>query len=192
MTKGGGSPIPLSESESEAAQLWSVSMEVREVSTFSPEEAAQLEDGEEDPWGPPLDITFQPQHRHVVLVDSDQVVGHAGFLPIEVETDGTRLAGIGLGGVMIHRRHRGQAMGGHLVEETTKRMRATGRPLAMLFCGEPRLAFYRRLGWQQLTGTVTVDQEAGAVVMPLLTCWLSFNDDGVPPTGDLRLLGLPF
>jgi predicted N-acetyltransferase YhbS len=173
--------------------LWSVAMEVREVAAFSPDDEAELTGGEADPYGTEhLEIAWQPKDRHVILADHGRLIAHAGFVPIEIETAGSRLDGLGLGGVMVARTHRGQGIDGHLVQETTDRMRATGRSFAMLFCRQARLAFYRRLGWEPVPGTVTVDQDEGPIVMPLLTCWLSLDGQQPPPAGDVRLLGAPF
>jgi predicted N-acetyltransferase YhbS len=168
-------------------------MDFIEVEAFSPAEAMALADGEADPYGTAnLDITWAPKDRHVVLVENGRVVAHAGFLPIEVEVASKRSAGVGLGSVMVHRALRGRHVGERLVEETTAHMRQMNRPFAMLFCRDVRLAFYERLGWRRISGEVTVDQDGGPVVMPLSSCWLSFEEGAPPPSGDLRVLGLPF
>jgi predicted N-acetyltransferase YhbS len=167
--------------------------EVMEIPTFSLEEAAALAGGETDPYGTDqLAITWQPKDRHVVVIEKGRTIGHAGFLPIEVEVGGTRVPGVGLGGVMVHPSVRGRGVGGSLVRETTARMGSTGRPFAMLFCRDVRLAFYERMGWERVDGDVIIDQESGPMVMPLLTCWYRFTPGQDLPAAGLRLLGLPF
>ncbi len=164
-----------------------------EVSEFSLEDAATLAGGEADPYGTDhLAITWAPKDHHVVVVEDGRPIAHAGFLPIEVETDGTRLLGVGLGGVMVHPTLRGRGIGELLVRDTTARMGAMGRPFGLLFCRDVRLAFYERMGWRQVHGEVTVDQESGPIAMPLLTCWYSFAPDHDVPAGGLRVVGLPF
>jgi GNAT superfamily N-acetyltransferase len=167
-------------------------MEFTEVPEFSLEDAAALAGGEPDPYGTDhLAIAWRPKDRHVVVTEEGRVIGHAGFLPIEVEADGGRLPGTGLGGVMIHPTSRGRGIGELLVRETTALMGASGRPFAMLFCRDVRLAFYERMGWQQVHGEVIVDQESGPLVMPLFTCWYPFATDREVPAA-VRVLGLPF
>jgi len=170
-----------------------LAVDVMKVGTFSTEDAASLADGEADPYGTDqLGITWRPKDHHVVLVDSGRVVAHAAFLPIEVEMADERLAGAGLGSVMVHRAFRGRGVGQRLIKETTTHMRALNRSYGLLFCRDARLGFYERLGWRRVLGEVTVDQESGPIVMPLFTCWRSF-DGGTPSlTDDLRLIGLPF
>jgi GNAT superfamily N-acetyltransferase len=168
-------------------------MEISEVSTFSLEDAAALAGGEVDPYGTEhLGITWKPGERHVVVIEAGRTIGHAGFLPIEVEAGGGMAPGVGLGGVMVHSTVRGRGIGELMVRETTARMGATGRPFAMLFCRDVRLPFYERMGWQQVHGEVIVDQENGPMVMPLLTCWYLFTPDLDLPREGLRVLGLPF
>ncbi len=168
-------------------------MDIREVPEFSLEDAAALAGGEPDPYGTDhLAITWVPKDRHVVAADEGTTIGHAGFLPIEVEVDDRRMAGVGLGGVMVHPTARGRGIGELLVRETTARMGSTGRLFAMLFCRDVRLPFYERMGWRRVGGEVIVDQESGPMVMPLLTCWYPFTPDQAVPLAGLRLLGLPF
>lgn len=168
-------------------------MEVREVPVFSSADAAALADGEEDPYGTDgLGLSWRPKDHHVVVSEHGRVIGHAGFLPIEVETANGRREGVGLGSVLVHRSFRGRGTGERLVRETAARMRAMDRSFGLLFCRDVRLAFYEHLGWRRIPGEVTVDQEEGPIVMPLLTCWLPFDDAEGQPPDSVRLLGLPF
>ena len=168
-------------------------MEVTEVPEFSTEDAAALAGGEADPYGTEhLAMSWEPKDHHVVVTEDGRTIGHAGFLPIEVEADGTRIPGVGLGGVMVHPAFRGRRIGETLVRETTARMASTGRLFGLLFCRDVRLRFYERMGWQQVRGEVVVDQEGGPIVMPLLTCWYSFTPDCDAPSAGLRVLGPPF
>ena len=168
-------------------------MEVAEVPRFGQDDAAALAGGEGDPYGTDhLGITWTPKDRHVVITDAGRTIAHAGFLAIEVEVEGTRIPGVGLGGVMVHPTFRGRGIGVFLLEETISRMRSTGRPFALLFCRDVRLAFYERMGWQRVPGDVTVDQESGPLVMPLLTCWYTFDPERAAAPENVRLLGLPF
>jgi predicted N-acetyltransferase YhbS len=168
-------------------------MELTEPSSFSTADAALLSEGEADPYGTDhLSILWTPKDRHVLFWQDGELLAHAGYLLIEVEADGCRIPGVGLGSVMVKPSLRGQGTGSRLVQETTARMEAIGRPFALLFCRDVRLPFYERLGWRRVAPEVTVDQEQGLMIMPLLTCWFSFDQDCPPPSERLRLLGPPF
>ena len=168
-------------------------MEVTEPPTFSAAEATLLSDGEADPYGTDdLAISWAHKDHHVVLSESGRLVAHAGFLLIEVEADGVRLPGVGLGSVMVQPSRREQGIGSRLVQETIARMGAIGRPFALLFCRDIRLPFYEQMGWRRVAPEVIVDQEQAPMIMPLLTCWFSFNQECHPPRDQLRVLGPPF
>ena len=168
-------------------------MEFTEPSTFSAAEATVLSDGEGDPYGTNhLGISWAPKDHHVVLSKAGQLVAHAGYILIAVEADGVRIPGVGLGSVMVHPSMRGEGIGSRLVQATTARMGAVGRPFALLFCRDIRQPFYERMGWRRVCTEVTVDQEQGLLTMPLLSCWFSFDQDCHPPEERLRVLGPPF
>ena len=168
-------------------------IEITEPSTFSTAEAALLSDGVSDPYGTNrLAISWAPKDHHVCFSEAGRLVAHAGYLLIDVEADGVRIPGVGLGSVMVHPSLRGQGIGARLVHEATDRMKMTGRPFALLFCREIRLPFYRRLGWRRVGLDVGVEQEHELITMPLLTCWFSFERDCIAPSNRLRVLGPPF
>lgn len=168
-------------------------MEITEPSIFSAGEAALLSDGVADPYGTDhLAISWAPKNHHVLFSETGRLVAHAGYLLIEVEADGVRTPGVGLGSVMVQPSLRGQGIGARLVQETTSRMGTVGRPFALLFCRDIRLPFYERMGWRRVGAEVTVEQEHGLLTMPLLTCWFSFDQDCHPPIERLRVLGPPF
>jgi predicted N-acetyltransferase YhbS len=114
-------------------------------------------------------------------------------VPIEVRVAGVTIEGVGLGGVLVHRDHRGSGVGGPLVSGAMDRMREEGRPLGLLFCRPERLRFYRALGWEEVEHPVTADQvDRPAVVMPLRTCWTALGPGASAPSADLHIDGLPF
>lgn len=168
-------------------------IEITETPCFSAAEAALLSDGESDPYGTNhLAISWAPKDHQVCFSEAGRLVAHAGYLLIDVEADGVRISGVGLGSVMVHPSLRGQGIGARLVQETTDRMEMTGRPFALLFCRDVRLPFYRRLGWRRVGAEVSVEQEHELITMPLLTCWFSFERGCIPPSSRLRVLGTPF
>jgi GNAT superfamily N-acetyltransferase len=168
-------------------------IEITEPSTFSAAQAELLSDGAPDPYGTNrLAISWAPKDHHVCFSEAGRLIAHAGYLLIDVEADGVRLPGVGLGSVMVHPSQRGQGIGARLVQETTARMKMSGRPFALLFCREIRLPFYQRLGWRRIDPEVSVEQDHERMTMPLLTCWFSFAQDCIAPSSRLEVLGPPF
>ncbi len=161
---------------------------------LSEEESTALLDGEADPYSTDdLGITWAAKEHHLLALDNGLVVAHAGWLPVEFESEtGARLPGAGLGSVMVRHDRRGHGLGVTLIREAADGMRDLGRPFGFLFCRPVRLAFYQRNGWQGVTDEVVVDQPDGPLVMPLHTCWTALAPDAVLPPGRLRLASLPF
>ncbi|MGH9081058.1 MAG: GNAT family N-acetyltransferase [Acidimicrobiales bacterium] len=169
-------------------------MEVIEVTDFGPDEYGQIVDGEADPYGTDhLRMDWREKSGHVALVQDGRMIAHAGWVPADLRVaSGEQLRIVGLGGVMVHREHRGNGLGHRLVAETMARMGRLGRPVGMLFCRPQRVAFYERLGWHPTGEPVTADQPGGPVVMPLMTCWTPFAEGAVLPHSALHVEGLPF
>ena len=116
-------------------------MEVIELTDFGPDEYGQIVDGETDPYGTDhLDIDWREKTGHVALVEEGRIIGHAGWVPAELSTaGGEHLRIVGLGGVMVHRQHRGQGLGHRLVTAAMDRMGRLGDPLGVLFCRTQRV-----------------------------------------------------
>ncbi len=169
-------------------------MEFRETDAFSEAESDALLDGESDAYGTDdLGITWSEKTHHLLMVDDGAVIGHAGWIEVEmVSDDGDRLPGLGLGGVLVRHDRRGHGLGEALVQEAADRMARLGRPFGFLFCRSARLRFYERNGWRRVAGPVVVEQPSGHMVMPLETCWRPFVGQVELPDGRLRLPALPF
>ncbi len=161
---------------------------------FGPDDYAEIVDGESDPFGTDgLGIVWRSKSGHVGLRVQGRLIGHAGWVPAVVEpASGASFEILGLGSVMVHHRHRGHGMGAPLVLGAMDRMRVAGDRVAMLFCRDLRLPFYRRLGWLPVPATVTADQPTGVVTMPLVTCWTPLVEGAELPDADLHVVGLPF
>ncbi len=169
-------------------------VELVDLPEFGPDDYAEIVDGEEDPFGTEhLGIEWGPKDHHVGLSDEGRLIAHAGWL-----TTSARMAGgetsevLGLGGVMLHRRYRGDGLGRVVVAGAMDRMRAQTEMIAVLFCRPERLRFYENLGWTPVPDAVTVGQPGGSIVMPLRTCWLSLAEGASLPAGPIDFPGLPF
>jgi predicted N-acetyltransferase YhbS len=169
-------------------------VEVIELTDFGPEEYGQIVDGEVDPYGTDhLGMDWREKSSHVALVEKGRIIAHAGWVPAHLRaTSGKRVQVVGLGGVMVHRDHRGGGLGHRLVAAATERMGRLGPPVGMLFCRTQRVPFYESLGWHPTKQRVTADQPGGPVVVPLVTCWTPLADGGTLPSSELHVEGLPF
>ncbi len=161
---------------------------------FGPDDYAEIVDGEPDPFGTDgLGITWRSKTGHIGLRDGGRLIGHAGWVPTEVEpASGPSVRILGLGSVMVHRDRRGNGVGGRLVRGAMDRMGRAGEPIAMLFCRDVRLPFYQRLGWLPVHRSVTADQPTGTVAIPLVTCWTPLENGAELPDADLHVVGMPF
>lgn len=169
-------------------------VEVIDLPDFGPDDYAAVVDGETDPFQTDhLAIEWERKTGHVGVRQDGTLIGCAGWVPTQVEVAGRTIDGVGLGGVIVHRRYRGTGVGGPLVVGAMARMGAVGRPLGLLFCLPQRVRFYESLDWQVVDHPVTVDQRAGPPVsMPLVTCWTALAPAASAPDADLRIRGLPF
>ncbi len=169
-------------------------MDLIDLLEFGADDYAQIQDGESDPFGTDhLGISWREKPAHLGLVDDGRLIAHAGWVPTRARTiTGTPIEAVGLGSVLVHRKHRGAGVGRQLVSGAMTRMRELNKPLGLLFCRTQRVRFYESLGWRPIEGEVTVDQPAGPMVMPLVTCWTPLTEEVSLADEDLRVEGLPF
>jgi len=171
-----------------------IPVELVDLPEFGPDHYAQIVDGEPDPYGTDhLAVEWGPKTDHVGLMAGGRLIGHAGWVSSTVNlATGDILEILGLGGVVLHCRYRGNGLGRLVVQGAMEQMRTQGGTIAMLFCRPERLRFYGELGWHPVTDVVTVGQPGGPMVMPLRTCWLPLAEGATVPPGDLSFPGLPF
>ncbi len=169
-------------------------MDTVDLPEFTTADYAAIVDGESDPFETEeLGVTWGDKTHHTGVRDEGRLIAHAGWVAVRIRTSDHRSVDVlGLGSVIVHRQHRGTGIGRRLVAFTTDRMREEGGRLALLFCLPDRLSLYEGLGWRQVSARVTVEQPAGTLVMPLLTCWIPLAEGIELPPGDLVVEGLPF
>jgi predicted N-acetyltransferase YhbS len=169
-------------------------MELIDLPDFGPDDFAKIVDGETDPFATAdLDVTWKAKTGHVGLTDAGRVIGHAGWVPVRVETaTGETIDVLGLGGVILHRDYRGSAAGRQVVLGAMSRMAEQGGSIGLLFCLPQRVRFYRDMGWFPVDHTVTADQSTGTITMPMVTAWTPLVEGATLPATDLHIQGLPF
>jgi len=155
---------------------------------------AQLVDGEADPFDSArIGLAFRPKDRHVGLREPDgRLVASAGLVEAQIAAAGRRVAIVGVGGVIVRADRRGTGLARRVLEELLVDARALGPPFALLFCHENRTGLYERLGFARVRAPVEVEQDSGAVPMPLVTMSLALSPGARWPRGPIRLLGAPF
>ena len=168
-------------------------VELVDLPDFGPDGYAEIVDGEVDPFGTELDIEWGPEDQHVGLMEGGRLIAHAGWLTTAAWMAGGETSEVlGLGGVVLHRRFRGNGLGRLVVAGAMDRMRSQSDAIAVLFCRPERLRFYGELGWIPVPDPVTVGQSGGPTVMPLRTCWLPLAEGASLPSGATEFPGLPF
>lgn len=167
---------------------------IERVGKLSEAQWAELEDGEDDPFGVADDPTeWREKTHHATLRDGGgRLITSVGLVLADVTAGGEAFAVAGVGGVIVTWEHRGH---GHLrpVLENALEWAATlGPERAMLWCSEANVALYSRFGFEVITAPVTVDQTGGEVKLPFAAMWRPLREGTGWPEGDVRVNGLPF
>ena len=171
-------------------------MRLEDTGPLTDEQRAELEGGEEFPFGTVgLELTWRPKERHVLLVaDDGALVASTGLVTSRAEVDGSGIVPVvGVGGVIVAPPHRGEGHARTVVEAALERAATLGPRFALLFCRPGVAGLYQRLGFATIPGPVVVQQPGGkAAKMPQLTMWRALHDGTQWPPGRVRLLDLPF
>jgi len=169
-------------------------VELIDLPDFGPDDYGRIVDGETDPFATEdSGIEWREKSGHVGLTDRGRLIGHAGWVPVQVETTpGQTVDVLGLGGVILHRDYRGKGAGRQVVLGAMARMAEAGGSIGLLFCLPRRLRFYQDMGWFRIDQVVTADQPTGSITMAMVTCWTPLAAGAILPTSDLHVQGLPF
>ena len=154
----------------------------------------ELEGDERDPWDAgEVPLFFRPKERHVgIRDDQGRLIAAAGMVTAEVEVAGKRLAVVGLGGVIVNAAYRGRGLAREVVSAAVARAGQSGSEFMLLFCHADRAGLYRKLGFTEVGATVSVEQPAGDVEMPMLTMWRALRPELSWPKGSVAVRCLPF
>ncbi len=170
-------------------------MELIELDGLSNEQYAQLVGDEVDPWGvgdaPALD--WRPKECYVAVRDEDALIAVAGLALADVQFGAEPpIPVVGIGGVIVTAKYRGQGFGRQVISEALKRAEAFESALAMLFCLPDRAPMYRRHGFEEIPGPVFAEQPSGLVEMPPVAMWRPLERGAALPDGEVTIRGLPF
>jgi GNAT superfamily N-acetyltransferase len=108
----------------------------------------------------PYDRALRPVH--FALVQGDLLISYAATIELDLKHAGARYRMAGLGNVFTFPSFRERGHGGRVVAAATEAIRAGAADVAALFCGERRVGFYARHGWQRVA---VLPEDGGARMM---------------------------
>ena len=172
-----------------------MNLELVEFGRLTEAQRAELEGDEEDPFDAAGNVLqWRKKERHVALRGRDgRLVASAGLVPAQIEIGGSEpVPVVGLGGVFVTQRHRGQGLARRVVAEALDRAATMGPDLIMLFCHRNRAGLYERFDFVEIPPPVLVEQPEGPVEMKMVAMWRPLRDGAARPPGQVTLRGLPF
>jgi predicted N-acetyltransferase YhbS len=170
-------------------------MRAHELTSVEPGAWAELEAGEEQPWGGVAEqLEWAGKDRHVGIRAPDgRLLGHAGTVLARVAVEGRgEFPVVGLGGVIVRREERGRGLARELIERALEIADSLGPERAMLFCRPELTALYARFDFEPIEAQVGAQQPGGRIEMPMRAMWRALADGVDWPPGDVEVLGLPF
>ena len=169
-------------------------MQAVELSEVGSSQWQEVVAGEQQPWGGEGEqLEWGPKERHVGIRDgSGRLLALAGLVAARVEIDGRELPVVGFGGVIVTAARRGRGLARPLLERTVALARELGPERGMLFCEERLMSLYAKFGFVPIEASVSAQQSAGEVQMPIRAMWIALAPGADWPSGAVRVLGLPF
>lgn len=170
-------------------------MEIVEFGPLTPELRAELEGDELDPFDAAGDtLHYRGKDQHVALRDDlGRLIASTGMMvSVEIEVAGERFPVVGIGGVIVNARYRSRGFARTVVGAALDRARTFGPAFAILFCHEDRAGLYAKLGFDEVTAQVRVEQPDGYAEMKLLTMWRGLTAGAAWPEGPVTVHSLPF
>ena len=169
-------------------------MDVIEFGLLTARQRRQLEGDEHDPFDAAgSTLQFRRKEHHVALRDrAGRLVASTGIVLVEIEVDSRRFAVVGLGGVIVTARYRGQGLARRVVDAALAKARTLGPDFAILFCLDDRAVLYRKLGFVEVRSVVLVEQPEGHVPISQRTMWRALKPDVTWPAGEVVVDSLPF
>jgi aminoglycoside 2'-N-acetyltransferase I len=169
-------------------------VEVRLTDRLSDEERRELFEWGEDIFGlRTFKIQWRPKDLHFVVEASGRPVAHVGVLRHTVRVGGRAVTVGGVGGVVTRGDTQGRGYARLAMGRACSFLREEmGVEFGFLFCRDPLVPFYEKLGWQLLRAPVMVEQgDEGPRRMPLNAMVLPFGGRAWPE-GEVSLDSLPW
>ncbi|GAA4887959.1 GNAT family N-acetyltransferase [Streptomyces coeruleoprunus] len=172
--------------------LSSVSPTVVSLTRYTKTEQAEILGEGADPFGvAETGLTWLPKEEHFGIRLDGRLVAHTGLLRLPMSIGGIETEAVGVGGVAVAPDVRGRGLARLVMAAALDHARTMGPRYGLLFCRQPLVPLYRRLGWRVLDQDVHVEQPEGPVIMPLRTMWTSLHGDAHWPAGAVRVLSFP-
>jgi GNAT superfamily N-acetyltransferase len=139
-----------------------------------------------------LNLKWRPKDLHLFVDVDGRPVTHVGLLQHTISVDGRPVKVCGVGAVVTTRTAHGQGYASHAMRHVKSLMcDEWGVDFGLLFCRDPLVSFYERLGWQLLKEPVEIEQPSGAINFPLNVMVLPCKAESWPE-GRIQLNGLPW
>jgi aminoglycoside 2'-N-acetyltransferase I len=121
-----------------------------------------------------LGLSWRPKTEHIVRYVDGAMAAKVSVLKHCVSVGGENVWVGGIGGVITMPAFQKQGHATALVRYAAGYLlNQLQVPFGLLFCRDALTPFYRRLGWQMVEDSVTVQQPAVSVLMPIHTMYLS-------------------
>jgi len=110
-------------------------------------------------------VTEWAEDDWLILVKRDgQIITHVGIVERIGAVNGQPVRLGGIGGVATRVEYRGRGLAQMAMEKAAVFMRDELRvEFGLLICGQPRVPYYSKLGWQSVPGPMRFDQPQGKV-----------------------------
>jgi GNAT superfamily N-acetyltransferase len=175
-----------------ADQLSSTPPTAVRLTRYTKTEQTEILGESADPFGVAYaGLTWLPKEDHFGIRLGGRLVAHAGLLRLPLSIGDVTTEVVGVGGVAVAPDLRGHGLARLVLTSALDHARTLGPRHGLLFCRQPLVPLYERLGWRALEQDVRVEQHEGPVVMPLRTMWTPLHDGANWPTGAVRLLSFP-
>jgi hypothetical protein len=169
-------------------------MEIRIAEDLSDEERRYLFGWGEDIFGANhLNLSWRPKDLHLLLYVDGRAETHIGLLRHTISVGDRSLRVCGVGGVVTAHASHGKGYASHAMRYAGAFMcRELDVDFGLLFCRDPLVPFYERMGWQKVLAPVLIEQPEGPIQSPMNVMVLTCGAAGEWPAGPVKLNSLPW
>jgi GNAT superfamily N-acetyltransferase len=139
-----------------------------------------------------LNLKWRPKDLHLFVDVDASPVTHVGLLRHTISVGEQPVKVCGVGSVVTALKAHGKGYASYAMRHVKTLMcEQWGVDFGLLFCRDPLVPFYERLGWQRLQEPVEIEQPSGPIPFPLNVMVLPCRAE-TWPTGRVKLNGLPW